>query len=1066
MVPSNDALHKRRLLAAGALVMVALSACTAGYRGQQTLAPHAGFSDTGDGVMDTGEPSGAGNAVTLTGRAKYEGTAAGEYSSGGLTAAMRYFSATVSLIADFRDNSIGGIVSEGRDTATDERIFAGLRLEPATILAGDTSSFGDGVIGVVDGNLFTGTWSGRFTGGEASYAGSRNSVGGTFHAERLDDASASITGIFSGDYSGYTSRTVGAFNDLSPALRSRLARGIAAAAESDVVATTDAGGMGGSDTGGLAWNTGVTQSSDNLLDPYAPARMNWAINARYDDDGDLVFDRTNLVSAPRVTLTTSGEPEAPGYRNAVSVAGWLDWAGVEHLEVDASTNRNYSILVTDLEDNDDPDYMVGGVWTSVPGLDNRSEAGPLPFTAAAGGNDPFHGANIETLKGRATYQGDAFGLYASRRPALAFQYFSAEVRLTADFNDDSVHGVVLDGRDTASDEILFAGLELIDAGIRTDGPAWFRGLLRGVVNGGYMFGVWGGQFLGNGASAEAPGSVAGTFGASSDYSGDSLVGIFGAYENLTRRLSGHGIEAGTFTVEPGDSAAHGNLVLSCPADGAACAVTVRADGSVFRDRNGGDPEFVFALPDAPSVELDGVVRVGADVAPPAGQLAAGGTRHGASVSSGSVRDGVGRARVVSYLRDHVRTGWAGLKTFAGRPVVRLAEGTSAEFTEYTERAVQLINAALPYEKRVLLSTNPAPARTVVEDVPDGEIHIDFTPWADWNSPARGSGGLWWNPRDAGRYDDEARRQEVLERRAAHIWIDSERMLTAFVLDPVTGRWETTVLESHVDDSDTIVKWFSGDQVVRMVASMLLHGLGLVTGVNATSFPDSILNFTDVRQRPVHLPDGGSILINERVYIPGHILYPVDRETLLAAYGWLRPGTLPEALSPESLGTWSDTSFHIRGELDSEGGQISFGVASRNGLAQPWASGSAPSSNLADNAALSGTVTWNGALLGIARSGETVAGAARLAVDLATLDGQLDFTGLEQWSAGAVPGEAGTGTAWGDGGLGFSVGIEGNTFRETGGDHGEVTGSFFGTSHEAMGGVVERNDLAASFGGKR
>ena len=246
--------------------------------------------------------------------------------------------------------------------------------------------------------------------------------------------------------------------------------------------------------------------------------------------------------------------------------------------------------------------------------------------------------------------------------------------------------------------------------------------------------------------------------------------------------------------------------------------------------------------------------------------------------------------------------------------------------------------------------------------------------------------------------------------------------------------------------------------------MLLQGLGLVTPVNATLFPDSILNFTDVRQRAVGLSKG-PVLINERVHVPGHILYPIDREALLAAYGRLQPGTLPEDLSPESLGTWSDTSFHIRGELDGTG-RVSFGVASRNGLAQPWASGSAPSSNLADNAALSGTVTWNGALLGIARSGETVAGASRLAVDLATLDGQLEFTGLEQWGAGAAPGAAGTGTTWGDGDLGFSVSIEGNTFRESGGDHGEVTGEFFGTSHEAMGGVVERNDLAASFGGKR
>ena len=130
--------------------------------------------------------------------------------------------------------------------------------------------------------------------------------------------------------------------------------------------------------------------------------------------------------------------------------------------------------------------MVGGFWASVPGLDDPSEAGQLPFTAATGGNDPFHGANIETLKGRASYRGDAFGLYASRNPTPAFRHFSANVRLTADFNYNRVHGVVLDGRDTATDERLFAGLELHDADIRTDGPGRLRGTWkpRDVLPGG------------------------------------------------------------------------------------------------------------------------------------------------------------------------------------------------------------------------------------------------------------------------------------------------------------------------------------------------------------------------------------------------------------------------------------------------------------------------------------------------------------------------------------------------------------------------------------------------------
>ena len=867
-----------------------------------------------------------------------------------------------------------------------------------------------------------------------------------------------------GDAGGSTSGIAREFNELSLTMRSRLADRIERTARRDALSTT-AAATDGSRTEDTAWNTGVTQSSENPHDPDDPAVVNWAVNARFDGD-DLVFDWTNLLASVPVTFTTSGEPEAPAYRRTTSLTGSLDWSGVEHLRIDASRSWNYSVLVSDIEDNDDGDYMAGGIWASLPDLDNPADVRRPSFTVAAGGNDPFHGEIIETLKGRANYQGDAFGLYTSANPTLAFRNFSAEVRLTADLNDNRVYGVVLDGRDTADDGLLFAGLALRHANIRTDGAAFFAGTVTGVMNGTYAWGDWGGQFLGNGtSSADVPGSVAGTFGARSLDGGESLVGVFGAYEDLTRRLSGHGFEAGTFTVEPGATESHGNLALSCPAGGAACTVTARADGTVYHDREGGEPGFVFKLPDAPTVELDGVLHVGADVAPPAARLTAAGTRHGVSVSSGSVQDGVGKSQVVAYLREHVSDGHPGLETFSVRPVVRVAEGTSAQIIGFTQRAVQLINAALPYEKRVLFGSDPAPPHTVIEDVPDGEIYVDFTPWEDWNDPDRRPGYDRRRSRFEYRYDDEAERWEVLERRASHIWIDGDAFLAAYVYNPFHG-WERTVLESRVEDTDTVLKRYTDDAVVGRIARTLLQGLGLATAVDAASFPDSILNLTDTRQRRVDLPDGRYFRFNERVYVPGHVLYPIDREALLAAYGPLQPGTLPEDLSAESLGAWSDASFHLRGRLDGGGGRVTFGVASRNGLAQPWASGLAPYRNLADNSALSGTVTWNGALLGIARTGETVAGASRLAVDLATLDGQLDFTGLEQWSAGAAPGTAGTGTKWGDGDLGYTVIVDGNGFTETGGDHGEVTGVFFGGSHQGMGGVVERNDLAAGFGGKR
>ena len=90
----------------------------------------------------------------------------------------------------------------------------------------------------------------------------------------------------------------------------------------------------------------------------------------------------------------------------------------------------------------------------------------------------------------------------------------------------------------------------------------------------------------------------------------------------------------------------------------------------------------------------------------------------------------------------------------------------------------------------------------------------------------------------------------------------------------------------------------------------------------------------------------------------------------------------------------------------------------------------------------------------------------MTIGLATLDGTLGFTGLESWTANAAPGAIGTGNLWGDGDLGYSIAVKGNTFAQTGGDEGTVTGAFLGAAHEAMGGTLERNDLAAGFGGKR
>ena len=191
--------------------------------------------------------------------------------------------------------------------------------------------------------------------------------------------------------------------------------------------------------------------------------------------------------------------------------------------------------------------------------------------------------------------------------------------------------------------------------------------------------------------------------------------------------------------------------------------------------------------------------------------------------------------------------------------------------------------------------------------------------------------------------------------------------------------------------------------------------------------------------------------------PRSLLWPVDREALRVLYTRLDNGD-----TPTDFGAWASTSTHIY----ANGEHAAFGVASRNGYVEPWAHGYQPTTSLAGNPTLAGSAAWTGVLLGFTPQAQSVAGDARIGVNIGALTGQASFTGLESWAAGRAPGDPGTGTRWGDGDLSYSLAVNGNMFRQTGGDDGILTGAFFGENHEGMGGTLERDDLTAAFGGSR
>ncbi len=444
-------------------------------------------------------------------------------------------------------------------------------------------------------------------------------------------------------------------------------------------------------------------------------------------------------------------------------------------------------------------------------------------------------------------------------------------------------------------------------------------------------------------------------------------------------------------------------------------------------------------PGAPVMEFGGSVHVGADVAPSA-TLAESGMRNGVALSRGTVRDGTGAGDVVRYLRvaashNISAKSVTGLATYPETPppTVRMVNrretrNNDTRFARLTADAVRILNAALPFERQIRFSPHMVPEA-------DGGAFL-----------GRNIGEIWvqFIPKTHPVYPDDADPDELGRARVSY-YVRDETAETHEVSEDGAG-YSTVIVDSEA------VASFTDREVVHVLVHELLHAVGFVSHTDSREF-DSTLS---VGYFPGTRPRG--------------LIHPIDRDGLLAAYSRLEPGTSPEDISAESLGPWSDTSFHVHGDLGTGAGGIAFGVAFRNGLAQPWAFGPKPTTALGRNPALSGSATWHGALLGIVPSGRGVAGDASLRLDMESLSGELAFTDMRHDGGGT----------WGDGDLHYAVRASGNGFRRadaefvragpgyewSGKDLGTVTGAFFGARHEGMGGVLERHDLSAAFGGKR
>ena len=336
-------------------------------------------------------------------------------------------------------------------------------------------------------------------------------------------------------------------------------------------------------------------------------------------------------------------------------------------------------------------------------------------------------------------------------------------------------------------------------------------------------------------------------------------------------------------------------------------------------------------------------------------------------------------------------------------IVRIVGAPSEEKINWVRAAVRAVNAALPVEARMRWGP-PLPADYDSLDQ-DGVIAVKFV-------PAGSLGGS-----TAGRTPSRVSKDASGE---------------------ITGAASVILLDQG---ANVLTPGDSGGErrAVILIAHELVHALGLghVPPTLDTIMADNadMYRLRQGRQQPASL------------------LYSVDREALRVLY---------EGHDPTDLGPWSAAATHLHGN----GAHAGFGVALRNGYAEPYAYGRTPTTDLADNRGLSGSATWEGSLLGLTPGARAVAGDAEIGVNLGTLTGRADFTELEAWAPSAAPGDPGTGTMWLDGDLGYAIAVRGNTFRETGGDEGRLTGIFIGAAHEGAAGTLERSDLTAAFGATR
>jgi len=476
----------------------------------------------------------------LRGSATYSGEAAGvcDCAGGGdTTIAPRVFEASAELVANFEyeGSTISGAIT---DFVVDGEALTGDRARSVSLLATDfDDSFFTGNASL-DGSSDHGEWGGQFYGVQDASNAFPGSVGGTFGASRSLESGdiETFVGAFGAHRTASSARDVlfrdsvavwRAFQDFTYSGAGE-ARTYAPLIEEAIADATERVPLR---NGGQASSASVTGVDVDVSTTSGQLVYQWNL-----DDGsspnDLELDSSMVTADDGYELYDFGQVGDGTFegfsfieinRTIADVAGSPPSLNVDQYFVNVFTDHDGSA--------NDTDYLAGGVWLYVP-QDFRE--GDYSFGAFADGNNPFQYQTATALEGSATYDGVAAGAYCecsdgATEPGM-IGLFEADVALTADFGQNMISGsvtnFVLDG-DTSDDTAIY----LLETGIGDVAGGFFSGdtSFDETVSGarGPVAGKWGGNFYGDVNGENAPGSVAGTFGASSDT--HSYLGAFGAY---------------------------------------------------------------------------------------------------------------------------------------------------------------------------------------------------------------------------------------------------------------------------------------------------------------------------------------------------------------------------------------------------------------------------------------------------------------------------------------------------------------------------------------------------------